>query len=1049
MSFLYDIFTSEILHKFINNHPFKQQKPRSPSKSPSKQSTESSSKKGTPKSPKSPSKQSSPPKSPSNQSKPTEEAESPAQLQETALEEEAESPDAGGAESPDATETESPDAAETESPDAAEAESPDAAEANESELPQASPEESDQQQPPPEESDELDLPPEESNQPDEAPELPAEQPEDSAEKDETSPEKVEEIAKPPRHPRPPRDSSSSGCSCSETEADECADEQLGDMHFVYDNPCFANCEPYMDPVYKLYPDDCDTYCGPFTEIHWSEILIPKKVRLRSVKKSKPTTGEQLFAKMEPPQKGPDQEKQMQWTQGAPPTGDSPASELEINIGFTEIASTFMKVDGGADSQVTVSEISTISDVRMQIKRCPKDYGVTLYMPTVGSQPFVAAEPGTEQIAGLMVAVEPFTGPQESVKGPMKPQPMARTNATLDDRPMSASMPNMSVSTLNSTEFRNTYPRAMNRPIAADYYPQGQEQMMRAVDVEQVAIIQDLSTPAGSGAKNPPCYKCGRKVPDLQSDPPPEAKPPDKIKDELPKVPEAEQPGISPIAPEGSYTCQPCKTYLSRQADYPDMKAQYPLARADYGNLSTFTVKSDDFRKKHGIPPPKYEDQQCAGLYTYTMPQMEERPSKISTLMAQNIQMTARESTSSPGVTKPSVRPPKLPGEEPQKIGSTAFTPQLVEGVGERKVCKATCKAKMKSERQSEEKTLEGVERKKKPCGGTCGKRKAEEIKTEPKPVEDLARDMKTAPTKSLCKGPCAQLINIQDITDKEMKSINEEIEKIKRKIQEMDIPELDNWRNVETKTCPSCMQDHHMRQYPAHSSGRHQYAAAPYMYPTGQYPNQYPYMPDYSMYGPSYTYPYYQSDDTEDMDFVCSCSRRRPRTRRHKKRKRRSSQSITSDISSISGGSKRSRGSKSSKSSIGSASSKTQKKGKRRPSSQTTVSGVSSVSAGSGRSSKGSASLGELTSYRRKSEKSTSQVSFQDTGCSTQTDTEPEVEIRVGKGPPRIKTKQNFKGFVSKDPHKNKFRVAVRISPSKLRTYKRDDADASSGLSQT
>ncbi|GJQ68930.1 hypothetical protein Trydic_g6117 [Trypoxylus dichotomus] len=54
--------------------------------------------------------------------------------------------------------------------------------------------------------------------------------------------------------------------------------------FVFENTCYAQHETYMDPIYKLFPDDCDTYCGPYIEMPWSDLTIPRNIRLRQAKK---------------------------------------------------------------------------------------------------------------------------------------------------------------------------------------------------------------------------------------------------------------------------------------------------------------------------------------------------------------------------------------------------------------------------------------------------------------------------------------------------------------------------------------------------------------------------------------------------------------------------------------------------------------------------------------------------------------------------------------------------------------------------------------------
>nr|XP_022905231.1 uncharacterized protein DDB_G0284459-like isoform X2 [Onthophagus taurus]XP_022906726.1 uncharacterized protein DDB_G0284459-like isoform X2 [Onthophagus taurus] len=66
------------------------------------------------------------------------------------------------------------------------------------------------------------------------------------------------------------------CLCLQEE--DCSN--LKALRMTYDNPCFANHEPYVDGWYKHFPDDCDTECGPYTEIPWDEIIIPRNIKIK-------------------------------------------------------------------------------------------------------------------------------------------------------------------------------------------------------------------------------------------------------------------------------------------------------------------------------------------------------------------------------------------------------------------------------------------------------------------------------------------------------------------------------------------------------------------------------------------------------------------------------------------------------------------------------------------------------------------------------------------------------------------------------------------------
>lgn len=122
--------------------------------------------------------------------------------------------------------------------------------------------------------------------------------EDETSKPEGEPEEPKEPSEPVaggEAEKPPPDLSSSSdsipstCTCLKQE-DECADIMGKPTAFVYDNPCFGQHEMYMDPIYKLFPEDCDTYCGPHIEMPWSELTIPRNIKLRVSKRPKGEQG---------------------------------------------------------------------------------------------------------------------------------------------------------------------------------------------------------------------------------------------------------------------------------------------------------------------------------------------------------------------------------------------------------------------------------------------------------------------------------------------------------------------------------------------------------------------------------------------------------------------------------------------------------------------------------------------------------------------------------------------------------------------------------------
>ncbi|GJQ68929.1 hypothetical protein Trydic_g6116 [Trypoxylus dichotomus] len=719
------------------------------------------------------------------------------------------------------------------------------------------------------------------------------------------------------------DDSSSRCNCSEIELDECANFELTNMKFVYDNPCFAQYEPYMDSIYKLFPDDCDTYCGPFTEIHWSEILLPKKVKLREAKRKQEPYLDLRFEK--------DEGKASMLPFSRMETVESNVtSEIEIELSFAQIASTLMEVEGGAASQQTVSEMSVISDVRMQIKRCPKDYVVTVMADgkpalsegggrfgTVGSQPFNVGDFG---LGGLIVTVTPSTG----YMPPNPPTNIASTGMPLmgipptNSQQKSVSVPNLSTATLTSVEFSERYPRAMRRPFVNDYIE------------EKVVTVQDFSNSTYT------CLPCQNTITD----------------DKLPKTPCLPHQNVKVGFPKAKETPREPRQESKKKLSQPAVPVNT--------NWSIATVESKEFRAKYNIPAPTYADPQCAGLYTIAMPELEPRSLGMETMIAQSRKMTTKQSTSSPGVFQPR----------------------------QKNVC-GTCSMAKKAE------------------AGVCGK--IDEV---------LKPEMSSGPCKSTVTSRTTTReapINVQEITQKEMKPINQAIDDLKAKLRDMDIPELDAWNrllNSGRAPCgiPSSMPPHPMSsqysQLPSQMlySGPSQfgppqtqnaYSQDPYMpslYPPSYFPEQYAYRRDYSMYGSVPFYPYYpysDSETTEDTnDYICYCTRHRTSPRRKKKRKPPVSSSECSCLSTYS------------------------------------------------TPSRGTASAKDITSSRR-SERN-SQVTFSVSNETkidasnysdyTQTESEPEVEIQLGKGPPKIKTKSYFKGYIKEDPNRDEISVVSLLS---------------------
>ena len=183
--------------------------------------------------------------------------------------------------------------------------------------------------------------------------------------------------------------------------------------FIYDSSYHSCYESYLEEMHLT----CAKHeaCGSKIEIPWEDIVLQPKaggVKSKPPKQKKVVSDfAQILVKTISDETSigelPEGEKSPLIKSASVYARDE---DFDVEISFMESASNIINVDGmAAASQRTLSAVSTISDLRMQIKRCPKDFIITVHtvdggvhqvhggteLKTVGSQPFEVTTVGED------------------------------------------------------------------------------------------------------------------------------------------------------------------------------------------------------------------------------------------------------------------------------------------------------------------------------------------------------------------------------------------------------------------------------------------------------------------------------------------------------------------------------------------------------------------------------------------------------------------------------------------------------------------------------